>query len=99
MAGLKVAIRVAGVNVQAHYLLNSPKIKNVEIVSKGTGNHKSYLKYLWTRGLFTKSFINNSLKRGEMKKRGDEIRSNILSNSGSLYIDKIEDDSTKRTYK
>jgi len=47
MAGMVLAIRVAGVNVQAHYLINSPKVKNIEIVARGSGDRKARLYFLW----------------------------------------------------
>lgn len=47
MAGMILAIRLAGVNIQAHYLINSPKVKNIEIVSRGSGDHKARLYFLW----------------------------------------------------
>ena len=47
MAGMAVILRLAGINIQAHYLIHSPKIKNIELVSRGSGTLKSRMYYLW----------------------------------------------------
>lgn len=74
MAGIVLAIRVAGVNVQAHYLINSPKVRNLELIARGSGDRKARLYFLWDRNYFTKSFIQQPWKGKGNKKRRDDKR-------------------------
>jgi ribosomal protein L19 len=88
MAGLVLAIRLSGVNIQAHYLINSPKMKNVEIVARGSGNLKSRLYFLWDRGYFTKSFIQQPWKKKANKTRKDEVRKTSSKKQITLKMDR-----------
>mgnify|MGYP000923119896 CR=1 FL=1 len=98
MSGLIVAIRIAGVNLQAQYPINSPKVKNMEIVARGAGTLKSRLYFLWDRGLFTKSFIQQPWKgRSNRLRKGDiDTGSGRGRKSGSLVMDYTEDDSVRK---
>lgn len=96
MAGLVLAIRIAGVNVQAHYLIHSPKVKNIEIAARGSGNLKSRLYFLWDRGYFTKSFIQQPWKGKANKPRKDEAKKVTTKKSGTLKMDHTEDDSVRK---
>ena len=96
MAGMVLAIRVAGVNVQSHYLINSPKVKNIEIVARGSGDHKARLYFLWDRKYFTKSFISQPWRGKANKKRSDDTKYGGKPIQGSLVLDKTEDDSVRR---
>jgi ribosomal protein L19 len=96
MAGMVLAIRVGGVNVQAHYLINSPKVKNIEIIARGSGDRKARLYFLWERKYFTKSFIQQPWRSKANKKRSDDKRYSGKAIQGSLVLDKTEDDSVRR---
>jgi ribosomal protein L19 len=96
MAGMVLAIRLSGVNIQAHYLINSPKVKNIEIVARGSGDRKARLYFLWERNYFTKSFIQQPWKSKANKKRSDDSRYAGRSLRTSLVMDKTEDDSVRR---
>lgn len=96
MAGMVLAIRVAGVNVQAHYLINSPKVKNIEIVARGSGDHRARLYFLWEKKMFTKSFISQPWRGKTSKKRSDDKKYGGKPIQRSLVMDKTEDDSVRR---
>lgn len=46
-AAIEMMVRLGGMNIKAIYLIHSPKIKNIVIVSKGSGNFRANLKHNW----------------------------------------------------
>jgi len=48
-ASLEVVIRLGGMNIKASYMIHSPKVKNIQLVSKGSGNLRNNLKQNWIR--------------------------------------------------
>ncbi len=48
-AALEVAIRFGGMSIKCIYLVNSPKLKKIELVAKGSGCFKSSLKPDWQK--------------------------------------------------
>lgn len=40
---------MGGMNIKGLYLIHSPKVKNIKIVSKGSGNFKGNLKHKWQK--------------------------------------------------
>ena len=48
-AAIEVAIRFGGMSLKCIYLVNSPKVKKIELVAKGSGCFKSSLKPDWQK--------------------------------------------------
>ena len=44
-----MVVRLGGMNIKAVYLIHSPKIKNIVLVSKGSGNFRANLKHNWQK--------------------------------------------------
>ena len=44
-----MVVRMGGMNIKAVYLLHSPKIKDIKLISKGSGNLRSSLKHRWRK--------------------------------------------------
>jgi hypothetical protein len=42
-------VRMGGMNIKGSYLIHSPKIKDIKLISKGSGNFKSSIKYGWRK--------------------------------------------------
>lgn len=48
-AAIEMVVRMGGMNIKGMYLIHSPKIKNIKIVSRGSGNLRASLKYNWRK--------------------------------------------------
>lgn len=72
MAGMVVIIRLGGINIQSHYPIHSPKIRNIEIISRGSGTLKSRMYYLWDSGNMTKNAVNTAIKNKSSSRRKDD---------------------------
>ena len=48
-ASIEMMVRVGGVNIRGMYLIHSPKIKDIKLISKGSGNLRSSLKFGWRK--------------------------------------------------
>lgn len=42
-----MVVRLGGMNIKAVYLVHSPRIKKIAIVSQGSGNFRANLKHNW----------------------------------------------------
>ena len=71
-AVLDVCLRLAAINIRASYLVNSPKVKNIEIVARGSGNFRNNLKHNWMN-LSRKDISVPRIRNGVMKPR-NEVR-------------------------
>ena len=40
-------IRLGGMNIKAIYLVHSPKVKNIKLISRGSGDLRANLKSKW----------------------------------------------------
>lgn len=93
-AGLEVLIRLGGMNIKAMYLIHSPKVKNIKLISRGSGNLRGNLKGNWMtmpKGRTQKPIIRNrviKLRRGE--KRRVKVR-----RIGAVQYDKTKSDNVK----
>ncbi len=67
-AALEVAIRFGGMSLKCIYLVNSPKVKKIELVSKGSGCFKSSLKTDWQK-LGKTELTNPKIRKRVMKSR------------------------------
>lgn len=89
---------MGGMNIKGLYLIHSPKIKNIKIVSRGSGNFKSNIKHNWRRtgkGQIARPRIRNRVMKSRLltklkpkPKRGSEME-----------YDKIVSDNVKRIVK
>lgn len=75
MAGLVVILRLAGINIQAHYPIHSPKIKNIDLISKGSGTYKSRMYYLFESGDITKTSVTTPMRNKSNSRRKDDAYS------------------------
>ena len=73
MAGMVVIVRLAGINIQAHYPIHSPKIKNIDLVSRGSGTYKSRMYYLFNSAKMTKTGVVTPMRNKSNSKRKDDI--------------------------
>lgn len=85
-------------NIKASYMIHSPKVKNIQVVSKGSGNLRNNLKQNWIRmnkDDATKARIRNRV----MKSRtGTKIRQKKRVIPVVNY-DNIQSDNVKRIIK
>lgn len=44
-----MVVRLGGMNIKAVYLVHSPKIKKITLVSPGSGNFRANLKHNWQK--------------------------------------------------
>ena len=65
---MEVAIRFGGMSLKCIYLVNSPKVKKIELVSKGSGCFKSSLKTDWQK-LGKTELTNPKIRKRVMKSR------------------------------
>lgn len=89
---------MGGMNIKAVYLIHSPKIKNIKIISRGSGNFKSNLKHNWRKtgkSQLSRPRIRNRVMKSRLltklkpkPKRGFEME-----------YDKISSDNVKRIVK
>jgi ribosomal protein L19 len=89
MAGLKVIVRLAGISIRAHYPIHSPKIKNIDLVSKGSGTLRSHITYMWDASKLTKSSVTTPIRKRNNSRRKDDIvhDSNKGGKAKNLIID------------
>lgn len=73
MAGMRVILRLAGISIKVHYPIHSPKIKNIDLVSKGSGTHKSHMKFLWDATKLTKSTVTTPMRNKSNSRRKDDV--------------------------
>lgn len=57
---------MGGMNIKGLYLIHSPKIKNIKIVSKGSGNFRANLKHGWQK--LGKNHVSRPLIRNRVMK-------------------------------
>ena len=83
-------IRLSGINLQAYYPLNSPKIRNIDLVGRGSGTHKSMMKYFWDKNLLTKSSVNMPLRnKSNSRRKDDKFEGRQGSRSKKLVVDVV----------
>ena len=65
---LELAIRFGGMSLKCIYLVNSPKVKKIELIAKGSGCFKSNLKTDWQK-LNKTQLTTPKIKKRVMKSR------------------------------
>lgn len=93
-----MVVRMGGMNIKGMYLIHSPKIKNIKIVSRGSGNLRASLKYNWRK------MGKNEVSRPRIRNR--VMKSRLLTKlkpkqkkGGDMDYDKIGSDNVKRIVK
>ena len=94
-AALEVAIRFGGMSIKAVYLIHSPKVVKIELISKGSGNFRSNLKHKW-RKLGKNELLNPKIRNRVMKLRKGALRRKKTQALSSIKFDKIESDNIKK---
>lgn len=80
---------MGGMNIKGLYLVNSPKIKNIKLVSKGSGNFRSNMKHNWQKT--TKIDANRPRIRNRvMKNRLDQRVKKKVKGKTSIIYDKVK---------
>ena len=83
-----MAIRFGGMSIKAIYLIHSPKVIKVELISKGSGNFRSNLKHGWMK-LGKNQLLNPKLRNRVMKLREGATRRKKVERASSMKFDKI----------
>ena len=93
MAGMVVIVRLAGINIQAHYPIHSPKIKNIDLVSRGSGTHKSRMYYLFENSKLTKTSVVTPMRNKSSSRRKDDLFQESGQNTKvkNLITDEVTD--------
>ena len=82
-------------NIKAVYLIHSPKVKDIKIVSKGSGNFRSNLKHNWKK--LGKTDMAKARIRNRVMKLREGGRRKVKGRSFSaMEFGKIESDNVKR---
>jgi len=82
-------------SIKAIYLIHSPKVAKIELVSKGSGNFRSNLKFGW-RKMSKNELLNPKIKNRVMKLRKGAVRRKKAQVLSSIKFDKIESDNIKK---
>ena len=94
-AALEVAIRLGGMNIKAIYLIHSPKVKGIKIVSMGSGNFRANLKNRW--GKLGKTEIARARIRNRVMKLREGGRRKVKSRKfTAMEFNQIKSDNVKR---
>lgn len=72
-AALEVAIRFGGMSLKAIYMINCPRVKNIQLVSKGSGNFRSNIKHDW-KSLSKQQLLNPRIRKRVIKLRTSSQR-------------------------
>lgn len=81
-------------NIKSIYLIHSPKVKNIKLISKGSGNFRANLKTKWIT--MPKNQVHKPLIRNRvMKLRRGEGRRVKKPRPGSISFDRIMSDNVK----
>lgn len=82
-------------SIRSIYLIHSPRIRNIKLVSKGSGNFKANLKHNWQK-LNKAQLTHPKIKKGVMKSREGGARKPKKAPKSGINYDKIESDNVKR---
>ena len=94
-AALEVAIRLGGMNIKAIYLIHSPKVKNIKIISRGSGNFRSNLKFGWKK-LGKTTIAKPRIRNRVMKLREGSRKKTKSFKSTAMKFDQVRSDNVKR---
>lgn len=94
-AAIQMIVRMGGMNIKALYLIHSPKVKDIKLISKGSGNFRANMKYKW-RKINKNDIQKPRIRNRVMKNRtGSRVKAKIRS-IGSMEYDKIKSNNVKR---
>ena len=89
-------LRLGGMNLKAMYLIHSPKVKNIKLVSHGSGNLRSNLKDGW-KTVKRVEATTPKIRNNVMKPRGGGARKLRARHRGSnITFDRVESDIIKK---
>ncbi|KRX01101.1 Translation protein SH3-like domain [Pseudocohnilembus persalinus] len=92
-ASFKFIFRYCGVEVFMNVMENSPFLKDIKIVSRGQGNLRSQLTYLWNDKSLTADQVKRPIvtTKKQRKRKGDKISQSQSSKSTNIKYDQIDD--------
>lgn len=94
-AALEVAIRLGGMNIKANYLVHSPKVRNIKLISRGSGNFRANLKHEWKK--LGKTTIAKARIRNRVMKLREGSRKRVKANKfTAMKFDTVQSDNVKR---
>jgi len=88
-------VRLGGVNIKGIYLIHSPKVKNIVLVSKGSGNFRASLKHNWQR-MSKIDAAKPKIRNRVMKNRTGKKLKEKSKIKRTMEYDKIKSDNVKR---
>lgn len=94
---MEVAIRFGGMGVKCIYLVHSPKVKKIELVTKGSGCFKSSIKNGWHK--FNKATLTSpKIRKRVMKNRlqGRRRKATAGKQTSAIKFDTIINDNVRR---
>lgn len=93
-----MVVRMGGMNIKGMYLIHSPKVKNIKLVSRGSGNFRSNIKHRW-RKVGKDAVSRPRIRNRVMKKR---VAGGVRIKSKKTYdmdYDTVQSDNVKRIIK
>ena len=87
-------VRLGGVNIKGSYLIHSPKIKDIKLISKGSGNFKGNLRFGW-RKIGKKEALKPRIRNRVMKNRTNMRRKKIKRGTQICEVRKLKEESTQ----
>lgn len=81
--------------IKAIYLIHSPKVIKIELVSKGSGNFRGNLKYNWAK-MGKNQLLNPRIRNRVMKLREGATRKKKVERVSAIRFDKIDSDNVKK---
>lgn len=97
-AALELAIRFGGMSLKCIYLVNSPKVKKIELVGRGSGCFQANLKNGWDK-MKKAQLTAPKIKKRVMKARaqgGRKKKAASKKQTNAVKYDTIETDTVKR---
>lgn len=91
-------VRLGGVNIKGSYLIHSPKIKDIKLISKGSGNFKGNMRFGW-RKIGKKEALKPRIRNRVMKNRTNMRRKKLKKRINTMEYDKVKSDNVKRIIK
>jgi hypothetical protein len=93
-----MVVRFGGMNIKCFYPVHCPKVKDIVLVSRGSGDLRGNLKHNWQK--MSKSEIARPLIRNRViKKRTEQERKLKKKGASIMHYDSIKSDNVKRILK
>ena len=96
-AAIELAIRFGGMSVKCIYLVNSPKVKKIELVGRGSGCFRANLKNEWHK-LKKNQLTTPKIKKRVMKARagGKKGKTVQKKKTAGVKYDQIVTDNVRK---